>query len=131
MPEYRRSASQTGEIQALISTLWACYAIRNMEREGQETTIRLVRAIRSLAYNRHMQPLVAQRIERAEAAIHSYLLLRDAREAQIGPYEVKVDEVDNIHLKQLYVNDWHQMPLSMRKGQEDFANEPADARSAI
>lgn len=82
-----------------------------MEREGPETTIRLVRAIRSLAYNRRLQPLVEDRIERAEATIRNYLLLQDTTEAQIGPYEMKVDREGEIEVSQLAQDGWRQMQL--------------------
>jgi len=84
-----------------------------MEREGPESTIRLLRAIRSLAYNRRLQPLVEQRIERAEATIRSHLILQGTAEIQIAPYEVQASEDDDIQLTRLSVDEWQQMPLSI------------------
>jgi hypothetical protein len=84
-----------------------------MEREGVESTIRVLRAIRSLAYNRRLKPLVEERIERAEATIRSHLMLQGTAEIQIGPYEVQANEQDEIRITRLSVDEWQQMPLSI------------------
>ena len=94
-----------------------------MEREGLESTVRVLRAIRSLAYNRRLQPLVEERIERAEATIRSHLILRGTAEAQIGPYEIQTNEDDEITINRLAIDEWQQMPLSVREGGRDFFDE--------
>jgi hypothetical protein len=91
-----------------------------MERAAPEATIRLIRAIRSLAYNRQLQPLVEERIERAEATIRSHLLLQDATEVQVGPYEVQMNGSDEIQITRLSVDEWQQMPLSLTEESDDY-----------
>lgn len=83
-----------------------------MEREGVQETLRLMRSIRSLAYNRELQPQVEKRIERAEASIRGYLLKQSLMTTQIGPYEVKLDEEGDISLTRRPVDDdWQQLSL--------------------
>ncbi len=65
--------------------------VRPAEAEGPKPTIREVRAIRSLLYNRLLLEAVLRRIEKAEAIILSYLLTQDDTSAQIGPYLVEVE----------------------------------------
>jgi hypothetical protein len=90
-----------------------------MEQEGSEATIRLVRAIRSLAYNRRLQPLVEDRIERAEATIRSHLLSSETTEARLGPYEMRVDDEGEIQIRRISQDGWRQMPLvAIAKRQE-------------
>ncbi len=83
-----------------------------MEREGPEVMVRLIRSIRSLAYNRKLQPLVEDRIERAEASLRSYLLTDGAATTRVGPYQVDMDEEGGISLTRLPGDDWQQLPLS-------------------
>ena len=73
-------------------------------------------AIRSLAYNRELQPLVEDKIERAEASIRGYLLVNGVATARVGPYQVDMDEEGDISLTRLPVDDWQQMPLSQLGG---------------
>ena len=54
--------------------------------------VRLMRSIRSLAYNRELQPLVEDRIERAEANLRGYLLTNGLAATRVGPYQVDMDE---------------------------------------
>ena len=102
-----------------------------MEREGLESTVRVLRAIRSLAYNRRLQPLVEERIERAEATIRSHLILQGTAETQIGPYEVQTNEHDEIRITRLAVDEWQQMPLSIRKDSFDPDGEEGMVRTPI
>ena len=100
-----------------------------MEREGPESTIRMLRAIRSLAYNRRLQPLVEERIERAEATIRSHLILHGKAEVQIGPYEAQTNDNDEIQITRLSVDEWQQMPLSIRKENFDPDGEQGMVRT--
>ena len=63
-----------------------------MEREGPEVMVRLMRSIRSLAYNRELQPLVEDRIERAESSLRGYLLINGLAATRVGFYQVEMDE---------------------------------------
>ena len=102
-----------------------------MEREGTEATIRVLRAIRSLAYNRRLQPLVEERIERAEATIRSHLILQGTAEAQIGPYEVQTNEKNEIRITRLAVDEWQQMPLSINEEDVNPDGEEGMVRTQI
>ena len=102
-----------------------------MEREGTEATIRVLRAIRSLAYNRRLQPLVEERIERAEATIRSHLILQGTAEAQIGPYEVQTNEKNEIRITRLSVDEWQQMPLSIDEEKIDHVGDQELTRTPI
>ena len=89
-----------------------CYADFCMELERAEETFRLMRAIRSLAYNRALQPLVEGRIERAEAKIRSHLMIHDLETTRIGQFQVVMDEEGDITLSRLPLDgDWQQMSL--------------------
>lgn len=78
-----------------------------VERPGP--TIREVRAIRSLLYNRLLLEVVQRRIEKAEVIILSYLLLQGEAGAQIGPYLVEVDADHRIDVTRIAEDDgWHQ-----------------------
>jgi hypothetical protein len=82
-----------------------------MERESPDERYRLMRAIRSLAYNRELQPLVDARIERAESRIRGYLLTRDLPAVRLGAYLVEMDEAGDLRLSRLSVDEWQQMML--------------------
>ena len=97
-----------------------------MEREGPETTIRLLRAIRSLNYNRRLQPLVKERIEKAEGTIRNHLLLHDSTEVRVGPYAVCENEEGEIWIKQLAVDGWRQMPLTAAEEEQYLVDEAED-----
>ena len=98
-----------------------------MEREGPEVMVRLMRSIRSLAYNRELQPLVEDRIERAEANLRGYLMANDLRSARIGLYEVGMDEEGGISLERLPTDDWQQLSLP----QLDGSREPPSASDGV
>ena len=102
-----------------------------MEREGLESTVRVLRAIRSLAYNRRLQPLVEERIERAEATIRSHLILRGTAEAQIGPYGIQTNEDYEIRITRLSIDKWQQIPLSIDEENLDPDDEQGMVRTSI
>lgn len=79
-------------------------------REAPAPTLREVRALRSLLYNRLLLEVVQRRIEKAEATILSYLLTQEGSSAQIGPYFVWLAEDNNIEaLRILSDDDWQQL----------------------
>ena len=83
--------------------------LRPAEVERPGPTIREVRAIRSLLYNRLLLEVVQRRIEKAEVIILSYLLLQGETGAQIGPYLVEVDADHGIGVTRIADDDaWHQ-----------------------
>ncbi len=90
-----------------------------MEREGPEVMIRLIRSIRSLAYNRKLQPLVEDRIERAEASLRGYLLTNGLAATRVGPYQVDMDEEGGISLARQPGDDWQQLTLSQLDGSQE------------
>ena len=109
--------------RGLIFIFEKCYADNSMERESPENTIRLIRAIRSLSYNRNLQPLVEQRIERAEVTIRGHLLVKGTTGIQIGPYEVKINGPDEIEISKQSLDDWHQIPLSVKEESHGFVDD--------
>lgn len=83
-----------------------------VERETPKATLRDVRAVRSLLYNRLLLEVVQRRIEKAEATILSYLLTQSTTSAQIGPYLVELDASDRIGLTQTETDGWYQLYFS-------------------
>ena len=81
--------------------------------------VRLMRSIRSLAYNRELQPLVEGRIERAEANLRGYLMANDLTSALLGLYEVGMDEEGSISLERLPTDDWQQLSLPQLDGSRE------------
>ena len=88
------------------------------ERDRPKATIRDIRAVRSLLYNRLLLETVLKRIEKAEAIVLSYLLTQDRSAAQIGPYLVEVDPDNYIHLTMTDSDGWRQ--LHIPEPEEDF-----------
>lgn len=85
-----------------------------MEREPPEVARQLMRAARSLNYNRELQPLVEERIERAEGKLRGYLLARGLTRLRLGAFEVEIDEEGAIDIERMPLDDnWRQMPLSV------------------
>lgn len=82
-----------------------------IKREAPKATIRDVRAVRSLLYNRLLLERVLARIEKAEAIIVSYLLSRGDSNTQIGPYQVELDENNQITLTPTEDDGWQQMRI--------------------
>ena len=104
---------------SLILIALACYAEFSMERERPNEMVRLMRAIRSLAYNRELQPLVEGRIERAETVLRGYLIRQNSTATRIGPYEVEMDGDGEILLSRLPVDDgWEQLSLPRLAGSQ-------------
>lgn len=81
-----------------------------MEREPQTLDRQTVRAIRSLAWNRALLPIIEDRIYRAEQLILAYLTIQGTPQACLGAYEVELVD-DSIRITQLQTDDWAQIPL--------------------
>ena len=82
-----------------------------MERNGPDSTDRLLRATRSLAFNRKLLPLVEKSINHAEKTIRTHLLLNNLTELQIGSYQVRLNTSDEVQLTLLSDSD-SRFPLS-------------------
>jgi hypothetical protein len=89
-----------------------------MEREPPEVARRLMRACRSLTYNRDLQPLIEERIERAEGTLRGHLLAKDVTSVRLGPYQVEIRAEGSIELEQIDVDGWQQMPLPQEAARE-------------
>lgn len=82
-----------------------------MEREPGVDERRLMRAVRSLAWNRKILPVIEERLERAEKQLRSYLYIQGRKSIRAGVYQVELDEEENVHLTRLPVDDWQQLRL--------------------
>jgi hypothetical protein len=82
-----------------------------MEREGAAEAYRLMRAVRSLAYNRKLKPVIEGRIERAEAKVRGYMMVNGLSSSRIGAFEVELDEDGDLSLTRLQSDDWQQLSL--------------------
>ncbi len=103
-----------------------------MEREAPSDIYRMMRAIRSLAYNRELQPLVEGRIERAESKIRGYLLTNSLTATRIGPYQVEINEEGDIDYSRLPVDDnWQQLSLPQVTGSQEAAEVSADSGNGM
>ena len=96
-----------------------------MEREPPEVARRLMRAARSLNYNRELQPLVEERIERAEGTLRDYLMANGRTALRLGAFQVEMDEEGEIHLSRLPMDEWQQMRL-LKEPVPDGQGETAD-----
>ncbi len=70
-----------------------------------------LRAVRSLAWNRHLQPLVQDRLDRAEGIVLSQLLVRGGEPIQAGPFEVTINEDQGIDVHWKGGDNWRQLHL--------------------
>ncbi len=95
-----------------------------MERDGVEDTARVLRAIRSLVYNRRVLPIIERRIFQAETTIRAHLLVRNSTDDQVGPYQVGLDEDDNLRITQTAFDEWSQMSLPIDEMLYDSEEEP-------
>jgi hypothetical protein len=82
-----------------------------MEKEPPAEIYRVMRAVRSLNYNRDLEPVIAGRIERAEAKIRSFMLVNNLNSTRIGVFQINLDEENEISLARLAIDDWHQLSL--------------------
>lgn len=71
----------------------------------------LLRGVRSLAWNRHLLPLIQARLERAENIVRSQILRRGEQILQIGPFGISLDEDQEIVLTWQASEDWEQLYL--------------------
>ena len=79
-----------------------------LERERPKATLRDVRAVRSLLYNRLLLEVAQRRIEKAEAVIFAHLLTQGGASAQIGPYLVEADATQHLTVTKTEDDGWYQ-----------------------
>ena len=82
-----------------------------MEREAAAEAYRLMRAVRSLAYNRELRPVIEGRIERAEAKVRRHMMVNGLSATRIGAFEVEMDEEGDLSLTRLQLDEWQQLSL--------------------
>lgn len=87
-----------------------------VESERPKATLRDMRAVRSLLYNRLLLEVVQQRIEKAEAIIHGYSLAWGDSTAQIGPYLVELGDAKHLFLTRTETDGWEQLRLPEADG---------------
>ena len=90
------------------------------KREAPKATLREIRAVRSLLYNRLLLERVLIRMEKAEAIILSYLLTQDAAATQIGVYLVELDPNSQIHITQTETDCWRQQQFAELEAWEEL-----------
>lgn len=76
-----------------------------------EAALPPVRAVRSLAWNRKMLPVVQARMERAESVVRAHLLLNGNGCLRVGPYEISLNGDGEIVVNRIETSDWRQLPL--------------------
>jgi len=82
-----------------------------------------MRAVRSLAWNRLLLPLIQARLERAERVVRSQLFLMGEACLQVGPYEISRNQDEEIALTWQASDDWQQLHLSESAS---FPEDPLD-----
>jgi len=82
-----------------------------MEREAPVEKYHVMRAVRSLAYNRELKPVIDGRIERAEGKVRGYMLTNNQTTTRIGVFQVEIDEGGDLVLTRLEMDDWQQLSL--------------------
>ena len=92
-----------------------------MGKEAPADRYHVMRATRSLAYNRELKPVIVGRIERAEATIRGYLLGQGLASTQIGAYEIAMDEEGDISYTRISTDDWQQLELSQSADVQESA----------
>jgi hypothetical protein len=70
-----------------------------------------MKAVRSLAWNQMVLPIIQARLERAESIVRSQLLLSGQEALRIGPYEVTLGQDEELTLTRLEVDGWQQLRL--------------------
>ena len=70
-----------------------------------------LRAVRSLAWNRQLLPVIQERYNRAEDIVRSRLLVRGGESLHVGPYEVSLTEDQDIGLTWNGDDEWRQLQL--------------------
>lgn len=95
-------------------------------REISSSDYRLIRAARSLAYNRQYLPVISGRLERAEDKIRTYLLMAGVSEKDIGPLSVEMDPNGYIDVTFNTLDGWEQLSIPT----DDFTHELKEASPA-
>lgn len=110
-PEIGETLKEAEDADGVVEPIDACLA----EPETPKPTVRELRAVRSLLYNRLLMEVVQRRIEKAEAVILSYLLTQKNSFSQIGPYFIELGEEHFLEVTkteddsgwcQLYFPEW-------------------------
>ena len=79
-------------------------------REDRDDTA-FLRAVRSLAWNRQILPVIQERYNRAEDIVRSRLLVRGGESLHVGPYELSLTEDQDIGLTWNGDDEWRQLHL--------------------
>lgn len=87
-----------------------------MTEQGTETRdsrddMVFLRAVRSLAWNRQMLPIIQARYNRAEDIVRNRLLVRGEERIHVGPYEISLTEDQDIDLTWNGDDEWKQLHL--------------------
>ena len=99
-----------------------------MEREPPVEKYRVMRAIRSLAYNRELKPVIDGRIERAETKVRGFMLVNGLTSTRIGAFQIDMDEDGDLELERLQMDEWQQLSIPrvnelQRKSEEEVITE--------
>lgn len=84
---------------------------RESPASNYETALSPIRAVRSLAWNRRVLPIIQARLERAESVVRAHLLLNGNSCLRIGAYEISLNGDEEIIVHQVATDDWQQLPL--------------------
>lgn len=102
-----------------------------MEREAPSDKYRVMRAVRSLAYNRELNPVIVGRIERAEAKVRGYMLVNGLTSTRIGAFQVEMDEDGDLALSRLQMDEWQQLSLTRVTDLQRSVEEAVEAEVLI
>lgn len=80
----------------------------DLELEGDRV---FLRAVRSLAWNRQLLPIVQRRLDRAENIVRSQLLIHGGESIAAGPFGVSLNEDQEVDLSWQGGDDWQQLHL--------------------
>jgi len=93
----------------------------DLELEGAKV---FLRAVRSLAWNRQLLPIIQERLNRAESIVRSQLLIRGGESIAAGPFGVSLNEDQEIDLSWQGGDDWQQLHLP---DFDSLIDDPLDA----
>ena len=72
---------------------------------------RVMRAARSLAYNRALKPVIVGRIERAETKVRGFMLANGLTSTRIGAFQIDMDDDGDLKLERLQMDEWQQLSI--------------------
>ena len=73
-------------------------------------TLKAIRAVRSLEYNRALKPKVEARLEKARSRLKAYLMLNGATSIRLGNYQAELVDGDPVVTK-VPPDGWEQVEL--------------------